>query len=213
MSMNQPPKPAVNLPPERKRGSGLLLILLGCGGVMFVGLLVCGGLIFVGTRWGMQQVNEFAQPFENQGYVRQSGQVIQVNQPVTEDTLYVCQVLTITADVDADIAAACQVLEIKANIHGDVDFFGQVLKQHPGSVIDGDLRVKAAQSVELDGEVKGKVIRNYGGPGEPPPPTEEVVSEVASGKSTTPEATSGEATTAETSGGKAISGEVVPKSN
>jgi hypothetical protein len=129
--------------------------------MMLVGVILCGGLAFFGVRWGMQQVDALAAEFEEKGYKRQMGQIVQVDQSPGEKTVYVCQVLTITKDVDVDIAIVSQVAEIKADIHGDVDFVGQVLKLDRGCVIDGDLRVKNAQSVEVLGEVKGKISGNY----------------------------------------------------
>ena len=161
MSTDYPQKPVFNEPPPKSGGKGLMIALIGCAGVGVLGMLLCGGLAFFGVRWGMQQMNAFAQEFEDQGYVKKAGQVIVVDQEISEKTVFVGQILTIQEEVDADIAVFCQVLEIKADIHGDVDFFGQVVKVHPGCVIDGDLRVRAAQVVEIDGEVKGEVTGSY----------------------------------------------------
>jgi len=160
MSMDIPPKPLPE-PPPKKSGCTAGAILIGCVGVLFVGVLLCGGVGFFGYQWVMEKANAFADKYVAQGYEKQQGQAIQVNQSPAQKTVYICQVLDITKDVDVDIAIACQIAEVKANIHGDVDFLGQVLNIHEGVVIDGDLRVDAAQVVEIHGEVKGKITGNY----------------------------------------------------
>jgi hypothetical protein len=139
----------------------LLIALLGCGGVLFVCMLICGGALAYGIKWGMDQVNAIAGEYENKGYKRHFGQVVEVGQSPTEKTVYVCQLLTVTDDVEVDIAIVSQVAELKANIHGDVDFAGQVLKLEKGCTIDGDLRIKNAQAIEIEGEVKGDITGNY----------------------------------------------------
>lgn len=162
MTTPYPEKPGPGLPTSKTGMSGVAKVLLGCAAVAFLFVLLCAGVGAWGYRWVMNQIDEFAQEFESQGYERQTGQVVEVNQSPTKETLYVCQILKIDKDVDVDIAIACQVAEINANIHGDFDFLGQVLKVGSGVVIDGDLRVKRAQVVEVNGEVKGKISGGYG---------------------------------------------------
>jgi hypothetical protein len=110
---------------------------------------------------GMQVLDQMSEEYVAKGYRKEMGQVIQVGQSPETKTVYVCQVLKVTADVDQDMAAVCQMMEVHANIHGDLDFAGQVLVVKPGAVIDGDLRVKNAQSVQIEGEVKGSISGNY----------------------------------------------------
>jgi hypothetical protein len=161
MSFAAPEKPAWEQPEPPRGGSAWMWILLGCGGLMLVTVVLCAGGLFFGFRWGMQQVNKMTEEFVAQGYEKQMGQMIQVSQSPATKTVYVCQMLTITEDVDVDIAAVSQMVEVKADIHGDLDFIGQVLKVHPGCVIDGDLRVKNGQAIEISGEVKGKISGNW----------------------------------------------------
>jgi hypothetical protein len=137
------------------------LLLLGCAGVMLVGVLLCGGFGVYGYRWAINQIDQFAEEHEKKGYERQAGQVIEVNESPSTNTVYVCQVLKIQSEVDVDLAIMSQVAEIHADIHGDVEFFGQVLQVDKGVKIEGDLFVKNAQLVEINGEVTGKITGNY----------------------------------------------------
>jgi hypothetical protein len=162
MSTSFPPaKPFPPDPPPRRGTSCAVWLLIGCGGAGLLGVVLCGGLAFFGFRWGMDQVNAMSKEFEDQGYQRQMGQVVQVDKSPAQKTVYVAQVVQITKDVDVDIALICQVAEIKADVHGDVDFMGQILTLDAGRTIDGDLRIKNAQSVEIKGEVKGEISGNY----------------------------------------------------
>jgi hypothetical protein len=147
--------------PSRKRLSKGAKIGIGCGvaaGVMIV--VVCAGVI-VAAIWGFNKVNAFAREFEQKGYVRVQGQVIEVTQPVSTPTVYTCQVVKIKSDVNADVAIMCQVAEVYSTIDGDVEFFGQSLTIRPEAVITGDLKVRGAQVVDIQGRVDGQVSGNY----------------------------------------------------
>jgi cytoskeletal protein CcmA (bactofilin family) len=149
-------------PPVKKSGcTPMSMLLIGCIGVMLVCVLLCAGIGIFGYRWGIKQVNDFAQEYEKQGYQRQAGQAIEVRESPKTDTVYVCQVLKIEGDVDVDLAIMSQVVEVNADIHGDVEFLGQMMKVAKGATIDGDLYVKTAQLVEIEGEVKGKITGSY----------------------------------------------------
>jgi hypothetical protein len=161
MSEAKPFEPGWNEPKPQSKGSGLKWVLLGCGGLILVCGLVCAGIVAWGYSWVSQQVANMTEEFEAKGYKKQMGQVIQVDQSPQEKTVYAAQMLKITEDIDVDIAVVCQMMEIEADIHGDVDFMGQVLKVKSGCVIDGDLRIKNAQVIEIQGEVKGKISGNY----------------------------------------------------
>jgi hypothetical protein len=161
MSIAKPPVEPSWAEPPKAKGSALKWILIGCGGFLLLMVVLCGGVSIWTWRWVSQQVAQVTQEFEAKGYAKQIGQVIEVKNSPANNTVYACQVLKITENVNVNIAAVCQIMEVEANIHGDVDFLGQVLKVHSGCVIDGDLRVKNAQVVEINGEVKGKVSGNY----------------------------------------------------
>lgn len=161
MSEAKPFQPDWNQPPSQPKSSPLKWFLLGCGGLILVSLVLCAGVGFWGFTWVNKQVSQVTEEFEAKGYEKQMGQVIDVNQSPAKNTVYASQVLKINKDVDVDIAVVCQMMEVHADIHGDVDFLGQVMKVDSGCVIDGDLRIKNAQVVEIHGEVKGKITGNY----------------------------------------------------
>ena len=155
-----PEKPG-EMPPAKRGISTVGALLIGCGVIGLLGVITCAGVGIFAVRWGMGQVNKIADEFVAQGYERQTGQVFEISQSPQKKTVYVCQLLQIRKDVDVDIAVVSQMCEIHADVHGNVDFFGQVLKVDSGVVIDGDLRVKQGQMIEINGEVKGKITGSY----------------------------------------------------
>jgi hypothetical protein len=161
MSESKPYQPPEFQQPPSGKGSPLKWLMIGCGGLILVSLLLCAGVSFWAFSWVNKQVSQVTEEFEAKGYEKQMAQVITVNESPAKDTVYASQVLKINKDVDVDIAVVCQVMEVHANIHGDVDFLGQVMKVDSGCVIDGDLRIKNAQVVEINGEVKGKISGSY----------------------------------------------------
>ena len=146
--------------PERK-GCCLGSLVLGCGIVCVVGLLLCGGSGFFGYRWLVRQAEDFVAPFEEQGYTRVSNSVIEVTAPVKEPHVYLGWVIQIREPVDADVALASLVTEIDSDVNGDIDFFGQILTIKPGAVVRGDIRVKGAQLIQIEGQHEGEVTGNY----------------------------------------------------
>jgi hypothetical protein len=161
MSEAKPYQPPEWQQPPASKGSSLKWLMMGCGGLILVCLVLCAGGTFWAYSWVNKQVSQVTEEFEAKGYEKQMGQVIEVNQSPAKKTVYASQVLKINKDVDVDLAVVCQMMEVNADIHGDVDFLGQVMKVNSGAVIDGDLRVKNAQVIEIHGEVKGKITGNY----------------------------------------------------
>lgn len=156
--------------PEQGMSSGTKF-LLGCGAAGFLAIaVVCGGLIFLGNKFldfgrevvgeFMEQVDEFAGRFEDQGYHRVRGQVLEVTTEVRSPTVYTVQAFTLKADTQSDIAVIAQVAEIEGTVNGDLHFLGQVLTIHPDAVVTGNVYVEMAQVVEIDGTVEGEVIRS-----------------------------------------------------
>ncbi len=88
--------------------------------------------------------------------------MIDVPGPVNDPTVYTAQVVRVTGDVNADVAIMAQVVEIYGEVNGDIDFSGQVLHIREGAVIKGDIRVKTAQVVIVEGVVEGKISGSYG---------------------------------------------------
>jgi hypothetical protein len=137
------------------------MAILGCGGVCLLLLLaVCGGGAYF-IRSAYVEAKDFATSFEEQGYQRVSGQVIDERDQVTSPKVYFAQVARVYSDVNADLAFAVQVAEIHGTVDGDIDFYGQVLVIKPGAVVKGNVRVKWAQVVQIEGTVEGEVSGNY----------------------------------------------------
>lgn len=158
---------------------------IGCGAVAFLFMVViCGGLLWL---WAIvldrapamiQQAEEaamrvmkeaeklalqseaFAERFEDEGYVRVTGQVLDVTQDIEKPTVYTVLVFQLNADSAADLAVAAQVAEIHGRIDGDLHFLGQSLIIHPDAVITGDLHVQMAQVVDNRGTIEGEVIED-----------------------------------------------------
>lgn len=145
--------------PPARSGAGKWLI--GCAIAGGVGLLLCCGggvgLSIWGVRTAVAQAEAFVKPFEQQGYKRESGQSIKVNQPIQEKHVYLAQVVEVEADASSDVAFAAQMVEINSTINGNVDFFGQVLKIGPKGVVKGNINAKLAQVVEVQGTVEGEI--------------------------------------------------------
>lgn len=130
-------------------GCGIVVILLVCGGI--------GGVIY----WFVSKMAAFEEEFTSQGYALVEGQVIAVEEPVMEDTLFTGQAVRIESDVQADIAIGAQTADIRSRIDGDVDFLGQSITIHEDAVITGDLRVRFAQAVIINGRVEGEVTGSW----------------------------------------------------
>ncbi len=136
-------------------------LVLGCLAVALVCVLAaCGGVLYLGW-WGWSQIDALGQEFVAKGYRREMGQVITVPGPVNEPTVYTAQVVRVTGEVNADVAFLVQVAEISGQVNGDIDFSGQVLHIQKGAVVKGDIRVKAAQAVVVEGRVEGQITGNY----------------------------------------------------
>jgi len=152
----------LDAPPTSRKLSPGAKIGIGFGVVgLVILILVCAGVIF-GARWGLAKLDDFAEPYEQQGYARVSTQIVHVTAPITQRTVYTAQIVNLEADVHADIAVMAQTVDIRANVNGDIDFQGQILTIHPGAVITGDVRAQGAQLIRIYGVVEGKVSGSYG---------------------------------------------------
>ena len=135
---------------------------IGCGVAALLLILICGGITWFTVRYFINEANKFAADFESRGYVRQSSQVIDVNQALNQPTVFLAQSVRINAPVEGSLAFAVQVAEINANVNGDIDFYGQILTINQGVVISGDVRIKGAQAFNNKGTVQGQVTGSYG---------------------------------------------------
>ena len=151
--------------PPRERMSTTAKVLIGCGVTSVIGaVLLCGGAI-VATRYGVNAVFEKAETFvaarEAEGYVRQTGQAIQVKTPVTVPTVYKAQVVELRSDAAASVAFAAQIVRIEGTVNGDIDFLGQMLEIAPGAHVTGDIHAEWAQVIAVNGTVDGKIDGTY----------------------------------------------------
>jgi hypothetical protein len=151
---------------EPKRGmSGRKKVLLGCGCLTILGLLVCGGLagygVWYGIRYGIRIGNEFAKPFEEQGYERVTTQQLTETETVESPKVYMAQQLVIQEGSKADLAICCQMAELHGTFEGDIDFLGQLLHVKPDAVVKGDIRVKGGQVITIEGVVEGEISGSY----------------------------------------------------
>jgi hypothetical protein len=147
--------------PKKRGCSPLAIVLLGCGTIILFGVIAVVGLGIWGYSWGMKQLDQFATEYEAQGYERVTGQMIDVTSPVDKPQVYTAQVLTIRSDVNADLALMCQVVEIHGTVTGNIDFYGQVLTVKPDAVVNGNINVKGAQMIDVQGTINGEVTGSY----------------------------------------------------
>ena len=80
-----------SLPPMDEPKEGLSTgakIAIGCAVVAVVIVATCGGLAYFGYSWAMGKVDEVAKKYEDDGYKRVTGQVIELRDPVSEPTVY-----------------------------------------------------------------------------------------------------------------------------
>ncbi|MBM4092307.1 MAG: hypothetical protein FJ276_23200 [Planctomycetes bacterium] len=160
--MGVPMKPPIHEDIPRHSNRALVWCLVAGLAVLVLlgGALVCGGVFFFGWK-GYSRVSELAREFEQRGYTRVQGQVVEVTQPVSAPTVYIAQVLRVKADVHGDLAVLAQVAEIEATVNGDIDFVGQTLAVKKTGVVTGDIRCRAAQSIDVQGTVKGDITGTY----------------------------------------------------
>lgn len=112
------------------------------------------------------QVEKFARHFESKGYRRIVSQVLKIEDPITEPTIFFGQRIEIDAGANADIVLIGQRASISSTVVGNVEFIGQVLTVKKGGSIDGDLNslMKDEESIfrpRLKNE--GKVTGNISG--------------------------------------------------
>lgn len=145
----------------RPRKSPAVPIIIGCAGLSLVAIIgmavVIGFGIATFKRVLEQEIADFSLPFEAQGFERRTGQVMHIRSDILVPTVLVGQVVEIHADTDADLAVLAQILKVHGTIDGTLTFRGQILEITPGAVITGDLDIRGAQSVQMNGRVDGEV--------------------------------------------------------
>jgi hypothetical protein len=151
-------------PPVKQPKSTGSKCLIGCGIGCLVLIILSGLILGVGGYFGYKyvigKVNTWSKEFEDMGFEKVKGQIIEIANDVNVPTLYMGQTVKIMGDCKKDIAIIAQTAEIHGKVDGTVYFRGQVLVIQPRAVIEGDLDVKA-QSIEIYGQVKGQIKGSY----------------------------------------------------
>ena len=162
--MNQTPSgPNIStIPPPTppRKASGAKKWIIGCGSGCLVLVLVLIGLIVFGAHFFSAKVEKMSSEFEDLGYEKVSGQMLEITESPTEPTLYLGQSVKLLDDVDTDVAIVAQAAEIHATVNGTVHFRGQMLTIQPKAVLKKDLDLKA-QIVQIYGTVEGEITGQY----------------------------------------------------
>ena len=174
---DRPPMPG---PQNRSRSNGCFAALVVCflflifisGGIALVSYVAYSAFSSAVTQisgWaglieGVEELGDIDQvvaKYEAEGYTAHYGPWILTDQPVTEKTLFACQVLELSNDVKEDIAILSQAATIKGTVEGDIEFMGQALTIAKGAVVKGNIHSKLAQLITIDGTVEGKLTGGY----------------------------------------------------
>jgi len=91
------------------------------------------------------------------GFQEISGHVINMDKPIEGPTRFRCHTLEIEAGAMADIDVEAHVALLSGPIDGRVTFFGHHLAIAEGAVLTGDLTIRRAHTVEIEGQVQGEI--------------------------------------------------------
>ena len=148
-------------PASRKMSTGLKVGLIGCG---TLALLLCIGVVTTavfGIRFAKGKLDEVTGELKEMGFKpKRTAQVVRINDPINEKSLYVGQVVKMTSDATTDVAIVAQTAEIRGKIKGKIYFRGQLLTIHEGAEVSDGLDVKA-QVVHIRGKVEGEITGTY----------------------------------------------------
>lgn len=145
----------------RSRSGGVFRFLIGCATVGLFCVLGCGFLGFFLFRTAVSQLNNLGGEYIERGFEQRIGQMVAVDTPLSKPTVLIGQMVSINQPAQTDLAIIAQLGDVKANIIGNVDFKGQSLIVRPNAIIDGDLNIIAAQVVDIQGKVLGKISGSY----------------------------------------------------
>jgi cytoskeletal protein CcmA (bactofilin family) len=151
--------PAVQPPQKSHKKKWLTGCGIGCL-VMLVLFALVVALGVYGVRYGMKKVNEMTSEFEQRGFVKVTGQNIEVAGEVAEPTLYFGQMVKIIGNCRDEIAIIAQVAQIHGEVAGTLYFRGQTITIEPGAHLQGDLDLKC-QAATIYGKVDGQVQGAY----------------------------------------------------
>ncbi|MBM44498.1 MAG: hypothetical protein CMJ36_05755 [Phycisphaerae bacterium] len=108
-----------------------------------------------------QSVNAFEREARDAGYIMREGVSLVIEEPITTPTyLRGYETIEVHRGAETDIALATATATLDGRFAGSVSFLGKELTLLPGARIEGDLRIAAAKSVILRGEVLGHITGN-----------------------------------------------------
>jgi len=132
----------------------------GCG-IGCLGLIVIAILAMASATWfAMSFVGELEDGLVAQGLEKQSGQIIEVKDMITEPTYYKGQIVMVRNGSEVPLGFLCQMAELRGEFHEPVTFRGQILTIHKDAVLHQGLDVKA-QIVERVGTVNGDITGEF----------------------------------------------------
>ena len=146
--------------PKRGMSTGMK-VGIGCAvAIVLAAILVCGGIAtWYFYSWGQYQ--NFAAEFEQQGYTLSENTAISVERPMTGPVVFLGQAVNIETEIDGNVAIAARAANINGTIDGDLDFYGMVLNIDRNARITGEVRVRSANAVNIEGTVEGEVTGQW----------------------------------------------------
>ena len=123
-------------------------------------VLGCGFLGFFLFRTAVSQLNNLGGEYIERGFEQRIGQMVAVETPLSKPTVLIVKWSPSSTSSNRP-RHHCAAWDVKANIIGNVDFKGQSLIVRPNAIIDGDLNIIAAQVVDIQGKVLGKISGSY----------------------------------------------------
>jgi len=146
-------------PQKSKKKKWVIGCSIGCL-VTLVLFIIVVALGVYGVKYGIKKIEEISGEFEQQGFSKVTAQSIEVNEEITEPTVYLGQTVKIIADCHTDIAIIAQIAQIHGQVAGTLYFRGQMLTIEPEAHLQGDLDLKC-QMVTIYGKVDGQIQGAY----------------------------------------------------
>jgi hypothetical protein len=147
-------------PQKSKKKKWVIGCSIGCLVALVLFILVVALGIY-GVKYGIKMIEEISSEFEKQGFVKVTAQSIEVNEEITEPTVYLGQTVKIIADCHTDVAIIAQIAQIHGKVAGTLYFRGQLLTIEPEAHLQGVLDLKC-QIVTIYGKVDGQIQGEYG---------------------------------------------------
>ena len=172
-----PEKPAFTNAPHRYEGPSAGSSSSGCWiaaaiiGVLFLSIGGTFVSFFAATKaensarraqsrasaaFKVMQFDKLTKQYEEEGFERVISSAT-TSKTFKENTMFTGQYLHLDTNCEGDIAIFSQDAVLNGEVKGKVDFFGQRITIGEGAVIHGDVNLKSAQQVNVNGKVKGSL--------------------------------------------------------